>query len=139
MSAKQAAEIGRVRNVVADKVTETFLSHHPDWIQRYGDRARIRGVEDARHHIDFLQAAVDLDEPEEFADYALWCAEVLESRGIAEVFLIENLEAIREELRGRISHSAQMAVASAISAGLDALTELVDLSTSGITPPPVPA
>ena len=122
MSAKQAAEIGRERDAVADAVTETFLSHHPDWIERYGDRARTHGVEDARHHIDFVQAAVDVGDPAEFGD-SVWCGEVLESHGIAVAFLIEDLEAIREELKGRISPSAQRAVTSAVRAGLDALAE----------------
>lgn len=122
MSAETAAELGRLRDAVADEVTRTFLSRHPDWIERYGDRALAHGVADARHHIDFLQAAVDLDDPSTFADYALWCRDLLGSRGIAVEFLVENLEAIRNELAGRLSPPAAAAVAIALRAGLEALT-----------------
>ena len=116
-----AAEIGLVRDTVANRVTDTFLSRHPDWIERYGDRATTRGVEDARHHIDFLQAAVELDDPADFRDYALWCRDLLDSRGISVGLLVENLEAIRDELAGLLSPSAAEAMSRAMSAGLGAL------------------
>jgi len=121
MRTELAAEIGRVRETVASRVTDTFLSHHPDWIERYGDRATAHGVQDARHHVDFLQAAVELEDPTTFRDYALWCRDLLSSRGISVVHLIENLEAIRDELVGRLSPPAAEAVSRAMRAGLGAL------------------
>jgi hypothetical protein len=82
-----AAELLRERDAIAIAVTDVFLTRHPDWIARYGERARLRGEDDARHHVEFLAAAVDIGEPRSFADYALWCRGVLESRGIAGAFL----------------------------------------------------
>ncbi|MEO5652221.1 MAG: cobalamin-dependent protein [Marmoricola sp.] len=121
MRTELSAEIGRVRDAVADRATDTFLSRHPDWIERYGDRATVHGVQDARHHIDFLQAAVELDDPATFRDYALWCRDLLEPRGISVGFLVENLEAIREDLIGRLSTPAAEAVDGAMRGGLEAL------------------
>jgi len=116
-----ASQVGRVRDTVADTVTDTFLSRHPDWIERYGDRAAVHGVQDARHHIDFLQAAVELNDPATFRDYALWCRDLLSSRGISVVFLIENLEAIRDEMAIRLSPPAAEAVNFVMRAGIEAL------------------
>lgn len=121
MRTELAAEIGRVRDTVANAVTDTFLARHPDWIERYGDRATKHGVQDARHHIDFLQAAVELSDPASFRDYALWCRDLLSSRGIGVVFLVENLEAIRDEMATRLSPAAAEALSLATRAGLEAL------------------
>jgi methanogenic corrinoid protein MtbC1 len=121
MSAQVAAEIGRVRDAVADEVTHVFLSRHPDWIERYGDGAKTHGVQDARHHIDFVQTAVQLADHAIFRDYALWCRDLLDARGISVSFLIENLEAIGDELATRLSPSAADSVGPVISGGLEGL------------------
>ncbi|GEP39190.1 cobalamin B12-binding domain-containing protein [Nocardioides psychrotolerans] len=130
MSAETAAELGRLRDAVAHEVTKDCLSRHPDWIEHYGEPALAHGVADPRQHIDFLQAAVDLDDPSTFADYALWCRDLLGSRGIAVEFLVKNLEAIRNELAGRLSPPAAEAVAIALRVGLEALTAPRDLTSA---------
>ncbi len=42
----------------------------PDWVSRYGERARQFGIEDAGFHQDFLAAAVDSGKTESFAEYS---------------------------------------------------------------------
>lgn len=121
MKAELAAEIGRARDEAAVAVTHTLLSRHPDWIEHYGDRAQTRGVQDAGHHIDFLQASVELDDPSTFRDYALWCRDLLQSHGISGVFLAENLETIRDELAVRLTPPATEAVRLAMSVALESL------------------
>lgn len=122
MTAEHAEEIGAVREAVAVAVTEAFLDKHPDWVERYGDRARTHGVADAGHHLDFLQTAVEMDEPSVFRDYALWCRDLLAARGIDAVFLAENLDTIRSTLTEHVSGPAAAAVATSVSAGLEALS-----------------
>ena len=39
---------------VAEKVTQVFLEQHPEWLLKYGERARKFGIEDARFHICLL-------------------------------------------------------------------------------------
>jgi methanogenic corrinoid protein MtbC1 len=116
-----AAELVRARDDIAVAVTDTFLAQHPDWVGRYGERARLRGEEDAGHHIDFLVAAVDIGDPRSFADYARWCRGVLESRGIPAAVLAENLAAIGRELAGHVSPETVNAATAALDAGLAAL------------------
>lgn len=41
---------------IAEEVTRVFLEAHPDWVARYGDRARRFGIEDAQFHIDSCEA-----------------------------------------------------------------------------------
>lgn len=88
--------------VVAERVTEGFLRTHPDWVERYGDLARRRGVEDAVFHVQFLASAVQVGDAGAFADYARWTRQVLEARGIAVSFLAENLRQVAGELAGML-------------------------------------
>lgn len=86
----------RHENSIAESVTETFLRRHPDWLERYGDRARTAGVEDARFHVQFLSGAIETDSPDAFADYVRWTTGVLEARRIDRAFLAENLLQVRQ-------------------------------------------
>lgn len=83
------------RHQIARAVTDDFLARHADWLDRYGDQARVRGQEDAEFHVDFLAGAVLADDPAAFRDYARWTVGVLGARGIEPRFLVENLEQVR--------------------------------------------
>lgn len=127
MRRELAAEIGRVRDAVADAATDAFLTKHPDWVERYGELATEYGVGDARRHIDFLQATVELNDPTTFRDYVLWSRDLLDSRGAGSAFLTGLLAAIRDEMAGRLSAPAAAAVDTATRAGIEALA--VDAET----------
>jgi methanogenic corrinoid protein MtbC1 len=88
----------RYEQTVAETVTDAFLARHPDWVVRYGERARQAGIEDARFHVQFLGAAVESDSRLAFADYVQWTTRVLKARGIEPPFLWENLEQVQQGL-----------------------------------------
>lgn len=79
------------REEVARAANEAFLGRHPDWLERFGDRARLRGEEDARFHVDFLAAALDLSRTDPLRDYLRWTAQLLEKRGMRAADLYEHL------------------------------------------------
>lgn len=81
---------------IAESVTEEFLERHPDWLERYGARARRRGIEDARYHLQFLAGALLAGSPDGFRRYAEWAAQMLAARGIEPRFLAENLRQVGE-------------------------------------------
>ena len=86
----------RHENTIAETVTNAFLQRHPDWLERFGERARTAGIEDARFHVQFLSGAIETDSRDAFADYVRWTTGVLEARGIDRAFLAENLLQVRE-------------------------------------------
>lgn len=104
-----AQAMRRHEHAVAERVTDEFLRRHPDWLARYGERARTAGIEDARFHVQFLSAAIENDAPQAFRDYVRWTTGVLESRRIDRAFLAENLLQVREALAGVLA-PAQTAV-----------------------------
>ncbi len=96
---------------IAEAVTDAFLTRHPDWVARYGDRARLAGIEDARFHIQFLAAAIESDSPAAYKDYVQWTTRVLESRGIDRGFLRENLSQVQDAAAALLSNEQQDVVA----------------------------
>lgn len=128
-----AARFADLQRPVAEAVTEEFLRRHPDWVDRYGERGRARGIEDAQFHMDFLSGALVAGEPQAFAEYVRWARRVLEARGIAADFLRENLEQIGEALAARLDGGMKPAVETAVRAGL-----LACEGTPGAIPPPEP-
>ena len=86
----------RYEQTVAEAVTDAFLVRHPDWVVRYGDRARQAGIEDARFHVQFLGAAIENDSRPAFRDYVQWTTGVLKARGIDSSFLWENLRQVQD-------------------------------------------
>ena len=105
----------RHEQAMAEAVTDAFLLNHPDWITRYGDRARQAGIEDARFHVQFLTAAIERDSREAFRDYVQWAARVLDARGIDAVFLRENLEQVRVAAGQHLAEADQGLIASFVA------------------------
>ena len=118
-----AEAIRRARDEVAANVTEEFLRRHPEWVSRYGDRARVRGVEDARFHGDFLAGAIEAGGTEPFAAYARWTGRVLAARGIGREFLAENLEQIGDAFGRALDGDAADLVRRTVEAGVAAARE----------------
>jgi methanogenic corrinoid protein MtbC1 len=108
------------RQEIAEKVTEEFLHRYPDWVTRYGGRARRLGIEDAIFHQDFLVAAIETGDARLFGDYLRWTTGVLEARGIAPRFLRENVDQIAKELQSRLPPPVASEVAEFVKSGLDA-------------------
>lgn len=112
----------RAKTAIADRVTDEFLTRHPDWVERYGDRARRFGIEDACSHVDFLSGAIEGGAPEAFADYVRWARRVLEARGIAAPFLAENLEQVGASLDASLTPVERDLVRAFVAAGVAACT-----------------
>jgi methanogenic corrinoid protein MtbC1 len=117
LRSRLADRLQQLKPAIATEVTEAFLERHPDWVARYGERARKFGIEDAQYHIDFLRGAVEAGSIPAFEDYCEWAAGVLQSRSIAPQFLVENLGQIEVTLRSHLSADEQAMVAPMVDAG----------------------
>jgi methanogenic corrinoid protein MtbC1 len=128
-----AAAIRSLRSAVAGEVTDRFLARHPDWEQRYGDRARQFGIEDAGYHLDFLAAGIESGPAQAFADYGGWAGRMLMARHIEPRFLAENLEQIGLSLRNLFDTSDADTIDIFIRAGVEGALN------SSIEPIPAPS
>lgn len=117
--AEIAAAIRAHRAAVAEEVTSQFLLRHPDWLERYGDRARRFGIEDAGYHQDFLAAAIESGEVDAFREYTAWAARMLKGRAIEANFLAENLEQIGHSFWIRLPQADAAVVDLFIRSGVE--------------------
>jgi MerR family transcriptional regulator, light-induced transcriptional regulator len=115
-----ADRIRASKQSVAEAVTEEFLRLHPDWLNRFGERARTKGIEDALYHLSFLAGAIEAGSDRPFRDYAEWTVGVLQARGIASTFVAENLRQLENALLPYLSTVEQVVVSDILRAGCEA-------------------
>lgn len=125
-----AEKIRAHRQRIAEAATAEFLNLHPDWQSRFGERARQRGIEDARYHQDFLAGAIEAGSPAAFRDYALWCSGLLSARGMAPAFLVENLQQVEQAIAAHLTEAERSVVADFVRAGCQAAVSTPASSTS---------
>ncbi|MEP6534201.1 MAG: hypothetical protein ABJF23_02715 [Bryobacteraceae bacterium] len=116
-----AEKILAAKQQVAEAVTAEFFVRHPDWLTRYGERGRARGVEDAIYHQRYLASAIEAGAAAPFADYARWTVNMLGARNIAAVFVAENLEQIRQEVEPLLSPDEHELVSVYIRGACDSI------------------
>ena len=73
----------------------------PFWEARFGDRGRVFAREDGLHHLGYLGAALEADDPGVLERYAVWLRSVLVARGMCSLQIVENFARIAELLAAR--------------------------------------
>jgi hypothetical protein len=86
------------------------------WLSRYGARGRKHSVEDGEFHIRYLAEALTSRDGGLLTRYAEWLRDVLVSRGMCTMHLVEHFEQLRRALRARFADDAELRFAD------DALT-----------------
>ena len=132
-----AARLLEAKSHIANEVMEEFLARHPDWLAKYGERARTFGRQDVSFHIDFLAGAIEAGSPEMFAAYTRWCARTLEARGVGGTYLTDALRAIGARAvaaAGDTSAFITRIVAAGCEACLDAASPEAHATASPLEP-----
>lgn len=81
---------------VASGVTARLFALNPELDQKYGQRGRIKCLEDTNYHLMYLSEAVASRSPLLFETYVGWAKVMLQSRGIGVADLSKNLEMLAE-------------------------------------------
>lgn len=108
------------RDELARRLTEKHLQHHPELVQRFGEAGRVRCLEDAHFHLQYLTHALQLGAPALFTAYVQWAQQMLEARGITRDDLQTNLELLRDEVAGELEAQEAAAVREIIDGALRA-------------------
>ena len=90
MSAKSLSEmlLASAEAIGGRAIAEMYRD--PFWDERFGPRGRRFSDEDSRHHVSYLAAALDANDPQVLTKYAHWLRGVLVSRGMCSRHLAEN-------------------------------------------------
>jgi methanogenic corrinoid protein MtbC1 len=102
-----AEKLRAAKASAAVTANDLFFAAHPDWLERYGERGRQLGLEDAMFHIDFLASAAQAGDPRLFYEYGRWVAGMLASRGIAPALVEENFRQIEQAFTAHLTEVEQ--------------------------------
>ena len=81
---------------IAREAVDRELRANPMWEQKYGERARIKGVQSAQYHLQYLAQAVAAGDSELFRDYTTWTRTLLASRKMPSHLLATHFKFLRE-------------------------------------------
>jgi hypothetical protein len=97
-----AQRVGHALRVKAPALAEAVVDEQyrmqPDLTSRYGPDGRRHCVRDVAHHLTFLAASVEWDDPRRFADYVAWARGVMAAHGVPPADFLATLQAARRVL-----------------------------------------
>jgi hypothetical protein len=121
VSAAAAEALLEQKEAIARSVTGLLYAERPWLVDRYGERGRLKCLQDMRYNLEYLAPAVELDDPGMFARYATWCDGVLRSRGVPTDDLVRSLELMEWDVAARLPREQADAAAACLRAGVQAL------------------
>lgn len=77
-------------------VAERLYALHPELVGEISDEGRKRCREDLAYHVEYLAAAMGVDDPAFFVDYLRWLAEVLQVRSVPRECLCVSIELLAQ-------------------------------------------
>ena len=118
---RAAAALLEQKETVARSVTGLLYAEMPWLHDRYGERGRIKCLQDMRYNLEHLIPAVELQAPEMFARYAAWAEGLLRARGVDTAELLRSMELMESDVRARMGAEEAAAVGECLRAGIGAL------------------
>jgi hypothetical protein len=117
-----AQRAGHLLRIKAPKLADAVVAEQyrlqPDLPERYGPDGRRHCVRDVAHHLPFLAAAVELDEPGRFADYVTWARGVLAAHRVPPADFAGTLRAMQNVLPALLPPEGAALVRPHLDAGL---------------------
>lgn len=116
-----AAALLEQKETIARSVTGLLYAEMPWLVDKYGERGRLKCLQDMRYNLEHLAPAVELEDPAMFARYAAWCDGVLRSRGVPTGELARSFQLMASDVASRLPRDEAAAVADCLQAGVEAL------------------
>ena len=120
LAEKLRAQKGEI-SVVA---SSDFLDRHPDFLVRFGERARVHYIEDTVFHLDFLAGAIETGSEQPFIEYARWTMRMLQARHISPDCVAENFTDIATRLAPFLNEREHAVASACLAAGAAAVQEV---------------
>jgi hypothetical protein len=123
--ARAAAALLEQKEAIARSTTGLLYAEMPWLVDKYGERGRLKCLQDMRYNVDYLAPAVEFADPELFVRYARWVDGVLRSRGVPTGELARSFELMASDVVARLPPDDARAVSACLEAGVMALREAV--------------
>ncbi|HKP13802.1 MAG TPA: cobalamin-dependent protein [Blastocatellia bacterium] len=105
------------RQALAEAMTARQYAMVPELEARYGERGRVKCVQDALFHLSYLSQSVAAERPALFADYVAWAKVMLAGRGIPPEDLAVNLACMRAALEQELPAEMAALACAYVEAG----------------------
>jgi hypothetical protein len=123
VGARAAAALLEQKETIARSVTGLLYAEMPWLVDKYGERGRLKCLQDMRHNLEYLAPAVELDDPAMFVRYAAWVDGVLRARGVPTGELARSFQLMASDVAARLPYEEARAVSACLEAGVTALRE----------------
>ncbi|HEU4884823.1 MAG TPA: hypothetical protein VFT45_21375 [Longimicrobium sp.] len=121
--ARAAAALLDQKEAIARSVTGLLYAEMPWLVDKYGERGRLKCLQDMRYNLEYLAPAVELENVELFVAYARWVDGVLRSRGVPTGELARSFELIASDVAARMRADEAALVSACLEAGVIALRQ----------------
>jgi hypothetical protein len=115
-----AALLARKEELAA-AITAALYAERPQLLERYGERGRVKCLEDMRYNLEHLAPAVELERPVLFTRYVTWLRDMLAARDVPADDVRRSLELTRDVIADRLAADEAEAAASVLAEGLTTL------------------
>lgn len=116
--------IDEQRDSLAMGIMTKHYAIHPEFEERYGQKGRLKCIEDANYHLTYLSEAIAASHPSLFANYVAWAKVLLTGIGISTQDLTKNLEIVRDVLTAQLPEEMKSLLNEYIDEGLTQLPSL---------------
>jgi Phycobilisome protein len=123
LGGRAAAALLEQKEVIARSVTGLLYAEMPWLVDKYGERGRLKCLQDMRYNLEYLAPAVELEDAELFVRYARWVDGVLSARGIPTGELARSFELMANDVRARLRADEAALVSACLEAGVIALRQ----------------
>jgi hypothetical protein len=121
--ARAAAALLDQKEAIARSTTGLLYAEMPWLVDKYGERGRLKCLQDMRYNLEYLAPAVELENPELFVAYARWVDGVLRARGVPTGELARSFELMASDVSARLRGDEAALVSACLAAGVMALRQ----------------
>lgn len=118
---RAAGRLEEQQGELAHVITAALYAELPALEAKYGERGRVRCLEDMNFNLEHLRPAVQLGRPEMFVTYVQWLDGLLRARGVDTREIVRSLVLTERVLRERFSPEEADSIAPCIEAALQVL------------------
>jgi methanogenic corrinoid protein MtbC1 len=104
---------------LAEAITERHYQLKPELAARYGEKGRVKCLQDAAFHLSYLSESIAASRPALFGNYVAWAKVMLAGRGIPAEDLADNLRVIRASLQSHLPPQESAVACDYVDAGLE--------------------
>lgn len=115
--------IGVHRIAISEAMVAQQYELYPALAVRYGERGRLKCLQDAGHHLDYLAESLAVAQPLLFTDYLAWAKIMLAGRNIPVEDLMVNMDCLSDALCRTLAPAMAKVAVDYVTLSMDGLRE----------------